>query len=140
MLDPLLQSARNGDVAAVRHDLGRLSEADRRQLAPKALKLMQEVRQAYVGRIREQPWPYAGEVESVHFVWGGHIRRQHIKPRSRVGGEYAKAGGARASAEERRQSRSSSCAFREAQRSLQGRYCTQQRWHLEAWRAAVDQR
>lgn len=65
MLDALLQSARSGDVVAVRRDLDQLSETDRRRLAPKVLKLMREVRQAYVGRIREQAWPYAGEVESV---------------------------------------------------------------------------
>jgi hypothetical protein len=65
MLDALLESARRGDMAAVSREFDQLSEADRRRLAPKALKLMREVREAYVGRVRDKPWPYAGDVESV---------------------------------------------------------------------------
>ena len=65
MLDALLQAARNGDVAAVRRDLDQLPEVDRRRIAPKALMLMREVRQAYIGRVREKPWPYGKDVESV---------------------------------------------------------------------------
>lgn len=65
MPDVVLQAARSGDVPAVGRELDQFSEADRRRLAPKALKLMREVREAYVGRVRERPWPYTGDVESV---------------------------------------------------------------------------
>src|SRR5258706_6000528 len=65
MSEALLDTARQGDVATVSHGVNQISEPDRRRLAPRALRLLREVREAYVGRVGDKPWPYAGDVESV---------------------------------------------------------------------------
>jgi uncharacterized protein DUF6493 len=65
MSEGLLGSARNGDVVAVSRGINQLSEAERRRIAPQVLKLLREVRQAYVGRVRDRPWPYAEDTRSV---------------------------------------------------------------------------
>ena len=65
MSEALLEAARQGDVAAVGRDVNELSEPERRKLAPRVLKLLREVRESYSGRVRQQPWPYAGDPESV---------------------------------------------------------------------------
>ena len=63
--DDLVDAARHGNVAAITDGASNLSEPDRRRLAPQVLKLLRAVREAYVGRVREEPWPYAGDVEAV---------------------------------------------------------------------------
>jgi hypothetical protein len=65
MTESLLDSARHGDVAAVRRAINELSESERRSLAPQVLKLLRDVREAYVGRVRGRPWPYVEDTESV---------------------------------------------------------------------------
>jgi hypothetical protein len=65
MTESLLDSARHGDVAAVRRAINELSESERRSLAPQVLKLLRDVREAYVGRVRGRPWPYAQDTQSV---------------------------------------------------------------------------
>src|SRR2546425_5832351 len=65
MTESLVDSARHGDVAAVRSAINELSEAERRSPAPQVLKLLRDVREAYVGRVRGRPWPYVEDTESV---------------------------------------------------------------------------
>lgn len=65
MSEALFDAARRGDVATVSNGVNQISEPNRRRLAPQTLRLLREVREAYVGRVREKPWPYAGDVESV---------------------------------------------------------------------------
>lgn len=65
MSDALLDAARHGDVAAVGREVNELSEAERRKLASRVLRLLREVRESYIGRVRQQPWPYTGDPESV---------------------------------------------------------------------------
>jgi hypothetical protein len=65
MSEALLEAARKGEVATVAQGVNNLSESDRRRIAPQVLKLLRAVKEAYVGRVQEKPWPYAGDVESV---------------------------------------------------------------------------
>src|SRR5690349_8813669 len=46
--NPVLEAARRGDVAAVTAALQGLPEAERRRLAPEAMRLLRAVREAYI--------------------------------------------------------------------------------------------
>ena len=65
MPDTLIDAARDGDLTRVTRDIDSLSESERRRFAAQALKLLRAVREAYVGRVLDKPWPYGEDQESV---------------------------------------------------------------------------
>ena len=63
--DPLLEAARSGDVVAVTAVLHGLSEAERRRLAPHAMKFFRGVREAYIHKVTGTRWEYGGDPQAV---------------------------------------------------------------------------
>jgi hypothetical protein len=61
----MLDRVRAGDVDAVRAVAKTLTETERRRLAPSVIRLLRDVRQAYVGAVVDKKWPHSGEPESV---------------------------------------------------------------------------